>query len=96
MTRYAKKVDSNHGKIRDELRAIFGEDSVKDCSKFGDDFPDLMVGVRGFNFLFEVKPPGGKLSPGQRLFHAEWRRYGQIDEIHSTEEALAIIQSRTV
>lgn len=93
--RYAAKTDSNHGAIRDGLREIFGEESVKDCSKFGDGFPDLLVGVRGFNFLFEVKTAKGKLNEDQAIFHSEWRRHGQIDVVRTLDEALAIIALKT-
>lgn len=41
MIRYAKKVDSNHGQVRDDLRRA-GYD-VLDCSRFGGGLSDLIV-----------------------------------------------------
>ena len=38
----------------------------------GEDIPDLLVGYRGVNFLFEVKTGSAALTEGQRKWHEGW------------------------
>lgn len=72
--KYAAKKDSNHNEIQDGLEQIGF--LVKDTSKLGDDFPDLVVkhpakpeiGVR----MVEIKSKNGKLRPGQEKLKNEW------------------------
>jgi hypothetical protein len=70
------------------------EASVFDASGAGAGFPDLVVGVWGRNFLFEVKDPnkppsGRKLTPAQVKFHENWQ--GQAVVVRSAAEAIKSI-----
>jgi hypothetical protein len=38
----------------------------------GEDVPDLLVALRGVNWLVEVKTGNAKLKPGQAEWHATW------------------------
>lgn len=66
--RYAKRTDTNHAEVRDNLRAL-GFD-VLDLSKAGQGVPDLLVSRNGQGVLVEVKSPGGKLTAEQEEFIA--------------------------
>lgn len=73
--RRAARTDANQAQIMRALRAIGCK--VKDTSRLGDGFPDLVVGYRGRLTLMEVKdgskpPSERKLTPDQEKFHAEW------------------------
>jgi hypothetical protein len=35
--------------------------------------PDLLIGIDAKTVLAEVKVPGGKLTPDQKLWHMQWR-----------------------
>lgn len=68
--------------------------SVADTAALGRGFPDLVVGLRGKNFLLEVKdgslpPSRRKLTDDESAFHENWR--GQIFVVTSVEEAMAIV-----
>ena len=81
------KVDVNQPKIVEELRDL--SFSVAVTSAAGKGFPDLVVGRAGQNYLFEVKSPGGKLTPAQIKFSKKWR--GQWNVIETTEQALTVM-----
>jgi hypothetical protein len=84
---YARKVDNNQAEIVEALRAAGA--SVTDLSRFGHGVPDLLIGFRGVNYLFEVKAVGAKFTlPEQRWFD-EWR--GQSAVVRTVEQALYVI-----
>lgn len=88
MTRYAARVDKNHGIIRDGLR-IAGY-FVWDSSGVGDDFPDLVsVSKKNVTVLLEVKTPGEYPTEGQVLFL--FRFPGPISLVFSIEDALEVM-----
>lgn len=66
----AKKVDGNHGQIRDHLKAVGW--AVFDSHDMGRNFPDLVAARRGFTCLIECKMPGRPLKPGQQEFARSW------------------------
>ena len=71
----AKRVDSNHGQIRDYLRSTGW--SVFDASALGRGFPDLVVARRGLTALVEVKDgakceSARKLTDAQAKFWKDW------------------------
>lgn len=89
MPKYAAKVDRNQSEIVEALKA--GGCDVMFLGK-----PvDLLIGVRGKNLLLEVKvpkgkgEPGGKLTPEQEEFFANWR--GQKAVVRTAEEALQVV-----
>ncbi len=87
-----KRVDSNQKKIVQTLRAI-GAD-VLHLHEVGKGCPDILVGFRNQNFLFEIKdsslpPSRRKLTEAEQEFHDSWR--GQVAIITCADEALQII-----
>ena len=63
-----------------------------DASGAGKGFPDLVVGFRGRNYLFEVKngeqvPSRRRLTAAQVGLHGNWQ--GQVAIVHSAAEILA-------
>jgi hypothetical protein len=97
--RYAVNVDRKHPAIVAALRAV-------GCSVEAPQWaggPDLCVGYRGANWLFEIKGEqvkkprnrgpvegdGNRLNAKQEKWHKSWR--GQVAVIHSVEEAFAAL-----
>lgn len=92
--RYAKRTDDNHRWVVDEFRKAMPDASLFDASGTGDGFPDLVVGWRGANYLFEVKDPekcpsARSLTDAQKDFHTPWQ--GQVNVVHSAAEMCAVI-----
>ena len=92
MTRYAKRTDDNHKQIVQELRASLPEATVFDASGAGRGFPDLVVGWKGRNYLFELKngsqvPSRRRLTVAQVGMHGNWQ--GQVAIVHSASDILA-------
>lgn len=94
MTRYARKVDTNHGAIRDGLRAAGYE--VLDLSAAGQGVPDLAVRIGpGKSVWLEVKRPDIKkrdqaMTTEQQVF---WYYFNQDMHIVQTlEEALEVVE----
>lgn len=90
--RRAARVDANQPQIVDRLRALGC--SVASTAALGQGFPDIVVGYRGSNYLFEIKDPAKKpserrLTPAESLFHRSWG--GQVDTIHTWEDVCEII-----
>ena len=76
------------------LRAAVPEAAVVDASGAGRGFPDLVVGWRGRNWLFEVKdgsrvPSRRRLTAAQVRLHSSWQ--GQVAIVHSADEILEIL-----
>ena len=100
----ASRTDSNQKSIVAALRqagysvcilSAAGHGGVAGC-------PDIVVGgnkmtVAGgarvvgmqMNWLMEIKAPGGKLTPDQVRWHAEWR--GQVAIVRSVDDALRVV-----
>ena len=90
--RRAAKVDVNQAQIVAELRQIGA--SVQPLHAVGAGVPDLLVGFRGRNWLFEVKdfsaPPSQRaLTDAQVGWHRDWR--GQVAVIGNAEAAIALM-----
>lgn len=88
------KIDANQPLIVRALRDAGA--TVKSTSQLGDGFPDLVVGWRGKNFMFEVKDPTKKpserkLTDDEKAFHFGWS--GQVCIIESVEDALKVMES---
>ena len=94
MPRYAKRVDENHREVVEGLRASLPEATVYDASGAGRGFPDLVVGFKGRNYLFEVKngnqvPSRRRLTAAQGGMHGNWQ--GQVAIVHSAADILAVM-----
>jgi hypothetical protein len=92
--KYAARVDKNQLEAIHAFKAAMPDASVFDASACGEGFPDLVVGWRGRNYLFEVKnpdvrPSDRKLTEPQVAFHGSWQ--GQVHVVHSAAEMLAVM-----
>jgi len=69
-----KKTDFNQAELVRTLKQIPGV-SVQDLSAVGQGCPDLLVGYKRENFLFEIKNPEtkGKLNKRQEIWFSEWK-----------------------
>ena len=91
--RRAAKVDANQTEIVKALRQVGA--SVQSLASTGQGCPDLLVGIRGINYLIEVKDgqkvkSARKLTPDQVVWHESWR--GRVYVAESVEQALEIIK----
>ena len=89
------RTDANQSEIVGFLRAIPGV-SVVSLADVGGGVPDLLIGHRGKNFLFELKDPDKqpsrrKLTKAQKDFHAFWR--GHVEVAETFGEILLVIRS---
>jgi hypothetical protein len=92
--KYAARVDKNQLATIKEFQRAMPDASVFDASACGEGFPDLVVGWRGRNYLFEVKnpdvrPSDRRLTEPQVAFHGSWQ--GQVHVVHSAAEMLAVM-----
>jgi hypothetical protein len=90
-----KRVDQNHVEIVKGLRAIGA--SVQSIASVGKGCPDLLVGMRGFNWILEVKdgsrpPSQRRLTDDEKKWHDSWR--GDVRIVTCLDEALDVIGVR--
>jgi hypothetical protein len=88
MPRYGGPRDANQSDIVKTLEQIPGL-KVFDLGAVGDDFPDIIIGYKGVNYLVELKTERGRVSAGQDTFNKEWT--GQTDICRSLDEILELI-----
>jgi hypothetical protein len=86
-------VDGNQAEIVECLRGI-PECSVKVLSAVGEGCPDILVGYRGANFLFEIKDPSQpphrhELTEDQVKFHSSWK--GQAQKVFTLKEIVTTL-----
>lgn len=82
------KIDQNHKHIVEYLRSCGV--SVANTSALGHGFPDIVCGVKGQNYLFEIKrDKKARLTELEAQFSVSWK--GQYNVITSAEEALEIM-----
>jgi hypothetical protein len=91
---YAARVDANQPDIMSALRKVGA--AVWPLFREGGGCPDLLVGFRGRNYLFEVKdgsrpPSERKLNEDQEKWHGRWT--GQVAVVESPEQAVAVLMS---
>jgi len=89
--KYASKSDANQQEIIDSLRYLGW--SVHATHRLGSGFPDIVVGVRGENWLFEIKNPeyDCKLTDDEQEFFDTWQ--GQVHVITTAREAIEYINA---
>ena len=90
--RRAARVDANQSDIVAALRNAGA--SVQPLHTVGDGCPDLLVGLKGRNFLLEVKdgskpPSAQRLTTDQREWHLKWA--GQSVVVNSPQAALCAV-----
>lgn len=81
------KADNNQREIAAALRDAGA--SVEHLHMVGRGVPDLLVGIRGKNYLLEVKGQKGETTPAQDKWHGAWR--GEAAIVRSPQDALAAI-----
>jgi hypothetical protein len=82
------KRDRNHMQIKQDL--IDAGCSVCDLADLGEGRPDILVGFRGQTFgPYEIKMPGGELSPDEAIWWFGWRGGGKV--IYRAEDVLCDI-----
>ena len=91
--RRAAKVDDNQEQLVYELRQLGY--SVQSIATVGKGCPDLLVGRRNRNWLFEVKDPAKwpsarALTKDEVEWHAFWK--GQVTTIETVEQALVVME----
>ena len=89
--RRAAKTDANQKRIVKDLRAVGA--TVCDLSSVGKGCPDILVGYRHKNWLFEIKNAQGldKTTPAQDVWLDNWK--GQWAIIYNSSEAIAMMTS---
>lgn len=88
--RLRAKPDANQKEIIEKLRKC-RDISVRSIHSLGDGIPDILVGYRRKNFIFEIKNTeySGKLTSLEQKFKDEW--HGQLAKVFSEKEILEAI-----
>jgi Holliday junction resolvase len=81
-----KRVDAPQREIVSALRKAGA--SVVSLASQGHGCPDLLVGVHGQTYLFEVKTEKGVLTPDQVKWFAAWRGWAQV--VRTVDDALYV------
>ncbi len=93
--RRAAHIDANQPEIVDALLKA-GASVEPKLARLGEGVPDLLVGIRGVNALFEIKdgrkvPSKRKLTDDEKVWHEKWR--GKVFVIYSVDDALRVLAS---
>lgn len=86
------KTDRNQAEIVHAIRQLGA--TVQSLAPVGKGVPDLLVGYRGVNFLFEVKGQNGKLTEPQVKWHGEWQ--GKVYIVRTIEDAITILTTQVI
>lgn len=94
--RRAAKVDANQSDIVSALRKAGA--SVTPIHTVGNGCPDLLVGFRSRNYLFEVKdgakpPSARKLTDDEAIWFGNWR--GEAYVVETVDQAIAILMEES-
>lgn len=92
--RRAAKTDRNQSEIVAALRKVGA--SVQPLHAVGGGVPDLLVGIRGRNYLCEIKdgskpPSARRLTTDQAEWHQNWR--GSVHVLTDVDQAVAWARS---
>lgn len=83
---YARRVDGNHGDIRDAFRKLGCK--VFDACRVGQGFPDLVVQYGGLTVLCEVKTEKGKKTATQEGSEMMARIVRNLEDVAETVATL--------
>jgi len=88
--RRAAKVDVNQPAIVAAIRDLGW--TVQHLHSLGQGCPDILVGAKGKNYVFEIKNPeyDGKLTADEQEWHDSWR--GQVDVVETIEDILEVVR----
>jgi hypothetical protein len=87
-----RRSDGNQPEIIAQLRAIGA--TVIDTHNLGHGAPDILVGWHGKNYLFEIKMPGGQITPDEKEFAQYWK--GQSTLIRNAEQAIEYMTEKDI
>lgn len=79
-----RRIDGNHKEIVSALQAVGC--SVLSLADKGHGCPDLLVGIRGKNYLVEIKNGNGKITPDQQQFFNTWK--GSVMVVRTEQDVL--------
>ena len=87
-----RRSDRNQLELMKQIRQLGA--TVTSLHEVGNGVPDLLVGYRGLNFLFEVKDPQQppskrKLTLMEQDWHESWR--GKVQIIESIDDVMTIL-----
>ena len=94
--RHRGRKDHNHDLIADTFRSLGC--TVADMATCGvDDFPDVVVGLMGFDIQVEIKNPDtayGRrgLTDGQARYARDWAGRKPVT-VYTPDEAIALVQN---
>jgi Holliday junction resolvase len=88
-----RRTDANQKEIVQTFRDLGG--SVFVLSMVGKGCPDVVLGLKGNNYLIEIKdgskPPSKQvLTPDELKFHQSWK--GQVCVINSIDQAIDFVK----
>lgn len=90
MSKYAKRIDSNHSEIVNVFRQMGC--SVFDCSRVAGGFPDILIGRNKKTILVEIKSSEkASFTPAQQLFMLNWRG-STVVRINDIEGAIRLVK----
>jgi len=89
-----KRTDANHKEIINQIRQIPSA-SVFSTHELGKGFPDIVVGYRRVNYLFEIKDgkktaSQKKLTEAEVKFHRDWN--GQLHIVEKIDDVFDILK----
>jgi hypothetical protein len=89
-----KRTDANHKEIINQIRQIPSA-SVFSTHELGKGFPDIVVGYRRVNYLFEIKDgkktaSQKKLTEAEVKFHRDWN--GQVHIVEKINDVFDILK----
>jgi hypothetical protein len=81
-----KRVDSNQSELVKQIRKLGA--TVQHLHAVGKGCPDVLVGYKDNNYLFEIKDGDKKkLTSDQVIWHRDWK--GQVRVITNIEDVIA-------
>lgn len=88
-----RRTDANHKQLINQIRQV-PFISVFSTHELGKGFPDIVVGYRGINYLFEIKDENKtasqkKLTDAEVKFHRGWM--GQVHIVENIKDVYKII-----
>ena len=87
-----RRTDANQKELVKAIRKLGA--SVQDLSQVGKGCPDILVGYKGVNYLFEIKNPDmppskRRLTPDEMKFFEDWK--GEMTIVKTIDDILGIL-----
>jgi hypothetical protein len=87
-----KKTDNNQSDLVEFARALGAK--VHSTHMVAGGFPDVVVLWQGEIQLWEIKGPGGTLTPHQGLFHKEWEEARKLHIIRTKDDVVKALNGK--